>query len=229
MIQTCVLLFDWDGTLINSLEIKISNAASIFHEILGLSQEGVAAAYRRYSGIPRQQLFAAICAENNHPPLDNLQYQTLSRRFSELNLTVLTNPQTPGLVPEDTKTVLPVLRDLGYPMFVSSSAISEELHTIAHAHGLDVYFQQILGSAPGFNKGVEHVQYVRDLHHASLDQILYIGDEPTDITLAHQAGVRVIAKTGTYPAHKLVEYGADQVVASLETLPALINELVKSN
>jgi phosphoglycolate phosphatase-like HAD superfamily hydrolase len=221
-----ILLFDWDGTLINSLEIKISHAGKIFHEILGLPQENVAAAYRRHSGIPRQQLFAAICTENNHPPLDALQYQSLSQRFSELNLTTLTNPQTPGLVPEDTKTVLPVLRDLGHPMYVSSSAISEELHQIARAHGIDVYFQQILGSAPSFNKGVEHIEYVRGLQDAGLDQILFIGDEPTDIMLGHQAGVRVIAKTGTYPAHKLVEYGADHVITSLETLPALINELV---
>jgi len=212
--------------LINSLEIKISNAASIFHEILGLPQEKVAAAYRRHSGIPRQQLFTAICAENNHPPLDTLQYQSLSQRFSELNLTALTNPRTPGLVPEDTKVALPVLRDLGHPMYVSSSAISEELHVIARAHGLEVYFQQILGSAPGFNKGIEHVEYVCRLQHASLDQILFIGDEPTDIMLGHQAGIRVIAKTGTYPAHKLVEYGADHIITSLETLPALINELV---
>ena len=226
MTQPYILLFDWDGTLINSLEIKISNAASIFHKILGLPQENVAAAYRRHSGIPRQQLFAAICTENNHPPLDTPQYQSLSQRFSELNLTALTSLQTSGLVPEDTRAVLPVLRDLGYPMYVSSSAISEELHQIARAHGLEVYFQQILGSAPGFNKGIEHVEYVRDLQQASLDRILFIGDEPTDIMLGHQAGVRVIAKTGTYPAHKLVEYGADHVIASLETLPALINELV---
>ena len=153
MTQPHILLFDWDGTLINSLEIKIANAGIVFEAVLGLPQEGVLAAYRRHSGIPRRQLFSAICDENNHPPLDTQQYQTLSQRFSELNMRFLTNPETPGLVPKDTQAILPVLRDSGHPLYVSSSAITEELNLIAHAHGLDAYFHQIMGSTPGFNKG----------------------------------------------------------------------------
>ena len=54
-----IVLFDWDGTLINSLEIKIRNASMVFHEILGANPEKIGEAYRHYSGIPRRQLFEA--------------------------------------------------------------------------------------------------------------------------------------------------------------------------
>ena len=47
------LLIDWDGTLIESLPIKISNAAALFSELLEVDADDVAASYKRHSGVPR--------------------------------------------------------------------------------------------------------------------------------------------------------------------------------
>ena len=79
-----IVLFDWDGTLIDSLPAKVRNAGRLFEQEFGLSPEAVALAYRRVSGIPRKQLFASICADNGLPPLDDNAYQQLSQRFTEM-------------------------------------------------------------------------------------------------------------------------------------------------
>ncbi|HZD56304.1 MAG TPA: hypothetical protein VE136_06260, partial [Anaerolineales bacterium] len=76
----CVLLFDWDGTLINSLDIKVRNAGLLFAETFDLDPAGVEAAYRRHSGIPRQQLFDAICVDNGLSPLTGEIFMPLSER-----------------------------------------------------------------------------------------------------------------------------------------------------
>jgi HAD superfamily hydrolase (TIGR01549 family) len=217
-----IVLFDWDGTLINSLEKKIRNASMVFHEILGANPEKIGEAYRQYSGIPRRQLFEAICAENGISPLNEVQFQQLSQRFSEENLVALSNPKTDGLVPSDTPQALFSLRQLDYPLYVSSSSITFEIRMIARALGLERFFYDILGSSPGLNKGSEHVEYAMKQQNASRSQIVCVGDEPIDISLGKSAGVLTFAKTGTHPADLLGKAKPDGIIHSLCELPDLL-------
>lgn len=217
-----IVLFDWDGTLINSLEIKIHNAAMVFHEILGANPEMIAAAYRHYSGIPRRQLFEAICTENHLSPLEEVQFQILSQRFSEANLATLSNPNTDGLVPTDTPQALSTLNQLGYPLYISSSSITDEIRKIARSLGLERFFNDILGSSIGLNKGRDHVDYAMKQQNAARSQVVFVGDEPIDITLGKSAGVLTFVKTGTYPSNILAEAGPDGIISSLCELPDLL-------
>jgi phosphoglycolate phosphatase-like HAD superfamily hydrolase len=217
-----VVLFDWDGTLIDSLDTKVRNASILFQEVLGFDRRAAASAYRRYSGIPRRQLFEAICRENGLTDLPEERFQFLSQRFSELNLAEFTDGRATHLVPDDTPTALSELQAQGYPLYISSSAVAEEIRLVAHLHHLDGYFQEILGSAPGFNKGPEHVVYVMERQNVSRRQIVFVGDEPSDIALGKSAGVYVVAKAGTYPPERLEAEGADRVIASLREIPDLL-------
>jgi HAD superfamily hydrolase (TIGR01549 family) len=218
-----VVLFDWDGTLIESLEIKIRNAAQLFQELLGMDPQSVAASYRQHSGIPRRDLFMAICAENGINKLDEDLYQRLSQRFSVKNLEALTDKTVTSLVLPDTTAALAELRKQGYPLYVSSSAVTEEIRLVARLWDLEKYFNEILGSATGFNKGSQHVDYVVRQQHVTHSQIVFVGDEPTDIHLGKAAGVFMIAKAGTYPPARLRDEGADRVITSLGELPEILN------
>jgi HAD superfamily hydrolase (TIGR01549 family) len=219
-----VVLFDWDGTLIDSLEIKIQNASILFQEVLGFDPQTAAFAYRQHSGIPRRELFEAICVENGMIQLREDIYQRLSQRFSAMNLASLTDKSLTNLVPVDTTVTLSALHKQGYPLYISSSAIAQEIHLVARLHNLEEYFQEILGSAPGFNKGPQHVAYVMKQQNAIRQQIVFVGDEPTDITLGRSANVFVIAKIGTYPPERLWEAGPDRVIKSLSELPIILRE-----
>lgn len=218
------MLFDWDGTLIDSLDIKVRNAGILFEQAFHLPRINVEAAYRRHSGIPRWQLFNAICRDNHLPPLDDDKYEQLSERFSAANRLALSDPQTPGLVPQDTWRALERLRLRGERLYVSSAAETDEIRAIAASLGLDKFFQEILGSSPGFGKGLQHVAYVLQKETAARDRVVFVGDEPADIRLGRQAGVRTIAKIGTNPADILENEKPDALINSLDELPGLLDK-----
>ena len=226
MNMSWVVLFDWDGTIINSLDLKIANAARLFHDALGIEPTKVATSYRWHSGIPRHQLFNAICADNGLPPLNPAQFQDLSQRFTELNLTVLTNPQNSAIVPRGTVKALKKLMEQKIPLYISSSATSQEIHHIAKSLNLESYFNEILGSSPGFSKGREHILHVKSKQKTTLDRIVFVGDEPTDIQLGKSAGVHTIAIIGTHPREELLNAKPDYIIQSM---PELLNILDKSS
>jgi len=220
-----IILFDWDGTLIDSLPTKVGNAGRLFQQEFGISPEDVTLAYRRVSGIPRKQLFASICADNGLPTLDDEHYQQLSQRFTEMNLASLTDPGAKGILAQETVDTLNALKAAGYPLYVSSSADPQEIRKGASALGLDGFFTEMMGSLPGFGKGAQHVAHVLQSQAARACQLVFVGDEPADITLGRAAGVRTVAKVGTCTAEFLKTQSPDHIIATLSELPSLLAEL----
>lgn len=225
MIRKWIILFDWDGTLIDSLDLKIRNAGALFEQALGIPPDKVEEVYRQHSGLPRRQVFQAICQENGLKELEEAEFDNLSRRFSEVNLALFTDPGRTNLVVPETRRALGTLTKCGYPLYVSSSAETEELRTIAQAHGLDGFFQKIMGSRPGFNKGKEHIDFVLQKQSANKNQIVFVGDEPFDIIIGQEAGVLTIAKVGTYSAERLSQSEPNYVVASLGEIPGILERI----
>jgi phosphoglycolate phosphatase-like HAD superfamily hydrolase len=220
-----IVLFDWDGTLIDSLELKVHNAGVLFEQALHIPRIGVEAAYRQHSGIPRRQLFDAICRDSGLPALEDEKYEQLSERFSAANCAALCDPQTPGLVPPGTWQALERLRYQGVSLYVSSSAEAAEIRAIAAGLGLEKFFKEILGSTPGFAKGRQHVDYVLRKEAAAREQVLFVGDDPADIRIGKQAGVRTIAKTGTNTVEVLAREKPDHFINSLDELLGLLDGL----
>jgi phosphoglycolate phosphatase-like HAD superfamily hydrolase len=220
-----IILFDWDGTLIDSLPNKVRNAARLFQEVFGVAPEDVVQSYRRVSGIPRKQLFASICADNGIPPLDDVQYQQLSQRFTEMNLASLTGSDSADILDPETVVTLRLLQAVGYPLYVSSSADPHEIRTGARALGLEGFFTEIMGSLPGFGKGAQHVAHVLEVQSARRDQLVFVGDEPTDVRLGNLAGVRTVARLGTCTLDVLLKEKPAAIISSLSELPALLNQL----
>ena len=219
------VLFDWDGTLVNSLDIKIRNAGKLFQQEFDLSPQKVEEAYRFHSGIPRRQLFTAILADMGKPDLEGEEFKNLSREFSKLNTKALSDPTLPELIPPATPLILNSLQEKGCLLFISSSAATEELQQIAASLGLSHYFfasgGEIMGSRPGFNKGVDHVSHVCEKYELSRDELLFVGDDLSDIRLGHEADVMTIVRMGTYPLDVLKDYNADAVIQSLEEITSL--------
>lgn len=226
-----IILFDWDGTLVNSLDLKVRHAGLVFSRSYAVSPAEVEASYRRHSGIPRRQLFAAIYHDLGLGNLNDDQFTRLSAQFSDLNRRVLTDPSTPGLLPADTIPALEQLCQMGVTLYVSSSAETGELREVAQALGLAPYFLnsggEILGSQPGLNKGPEHVRYIRERHAPSPVRLLAVGDEPSDIRLARQAGITAVAKVGTYSRAwwQQATLAPDYLIETLAELPEVLPEI----
>lgn len=220
-----IILFDWDGTLVNSLDIKVCNAGLLYNETFGVDPRQVEGSYRQHSGIPRRQLFEAICTDLGLPIPDDACFQQLSQRFTEMNMAALTDARTPGLLHHETPVVLRQLADRGYPMYISSAADPQEIRHIVKALDLGMYFHEIMGSSPGFSKGEQHVEHVCQRHNVSSSRIAFVGDDLSDIRLGHAAGVLTIAKVGTHTVERLSVESPEHVIASLVELPPLLAQL----
>ena len=216
-----IIVFDWDGTLIESLPLKIRNAGRLFEETFGVASDAVEAAYRVHSGIPRRQLFDAICADSGLPVLDDAQYETLSAAFTARNRQIISELQVETVA----ISTLGTLVGKGYPLYVSTSATPDEVRTVSKALNVDHYFDEILGSQDSFTKGPVHIDYILSQHPVEKQQIWFVGDEPNDVVLGKQAGVRTVVKLGSHPRERLAAVDPDVII---EQLPELIPLLERS-
>lgn len=214
-----VIVFDWDGTLIDSLPLKIRNAGLLFAARFGVSSEAVETAYRRHSGIPRRQLFDAICAELGLPGLSDVVYGEISQAFTDHNRRVLAGLQADRGVHDTLKD----LQERGLPLYISTSAAPDEVRHLAQAVGLATYFREILGSEGVFSKGPAHIEYILAQLSLSHHQLWFVGDEPNDVRLGKAAGVLTIVKTGSHAREQLAAAGPDELIESLSDLIMLLD------
>ena len=211
-------LLDWDGTLIDSLPLKIENAARLFAAELGADAEAVKASYAHHSGVPRRELFDRIAEECVGRRLGEDEFLGLSKAFSETNQREVA---ARGKLRDGVKEALQALQAKGCLLFVSTSAAQEEIGVLGVHYRLDVYCRELLGSRPGFSKGPEHAAYVSAKYSVPVEQIAGVGDEATDVRLHRAAGIFSIGVVGTEERQALMAEGADRVIEALSELVPL--------
>ncbi len=209
-----LIVFDWDGTLIESLPLKIKNAGILFEETFGVRRAQIEAAYRVHSGIPRRDLFNAICADVGLPALTEVQFSALSAEFTIRNRAAISKIS----VEPDVVQTLAALAGRGIPLFISTSAIPEEVQFLAESLHLAAYFDAILGSQGDFTKGKVHVDYILSKFPIPKEQVWFVGDDLSDVRLGKAAGVRTIAKLGSHPREALIAERPDFVIGKLSDL-----------
>ena len=211
-------LLDWDGTLIDSLPIKIENAAQLFADRLGADGAAVKASYAYHSGVPRRELFDRIAEECLGRPLGDAEFSGLSDAFSAANRSEVV---ARGALRDGVDEALQALQADGCLLFVSTSAAQDEIGALGVHYGLDAYCQELLGSRPGFSKGPEHAAYISAKYDVPVEQIAGVGDEATDVRLHRAAGIFSVGVVGTEEREALVAEGADRVIEELSELVPL--------
>jgi phosphoglycolate phosphatase len=213
------VLFDWDGTLVDSLPMKIRNAGLLFSERLGVDRAAVEESYRRHSGIPRRHLFDSISEDVQGEPLPESVYGDLDKAFTERNKV--------GIRPEHTcagaERLLVELRAAGASLLVvSSSAVPDDVQSAAEITGLAGHVDEVLGSLGAFSKGLGHVSYMCRKYALEPQDLCVVGDDKADVLLGREAGVHVIAKVGTRTVGELRELEPDGIINDLMELLQLV-------
>ncbi len=179
------VVFDFDGTLVDSLRTKVSNAGELFAERYGADRDLVARRYYFHSGIARRLLFERIAEDVLARGLTETEYQDLDQVFTRLNL------ERAGAAPPwpAVPAVLAQLAASGVTMAVSSSAPEHDLAPRVRASGLGDFFGPVLASRDGFRKGPDHVASLEKLWKVERGHFLSVGDELADARLAAAARV----------------------------------------
>ena len=173
------VVFDFDGTLIDSREIKTGNYVRAFAQVFSSTAEErprVVASCVRTSGANRfVQLHDTLEALGRSAEL--AQEEEWSARYSRLNA------ESVGRMPEfpSVRRLLADLRGFGYRLYAASGILQEELERDLRRRGLATFFREIRGGdKPGF---------LRELLGRGFAGVLFVGDTPYDRTAAEEAGV----------------------------------------
>lgn len=216
------IVFDWDGTLVETMGLKIANAGSLFADFFKVAPEGVVSTYKRHSGNPRKDLFQAIAEENVGRRLSDQEFTRLSNEFTARNLA---SYRAHEVFDEHSREFLESLRVRGISLFVSSSAMSDEITTLAEHLEIRKLFVEMLGSRDGFRKGKDHIEYIRANHGFQTHELMFVGDEKADIRLSGKLGVLAVGIARDKSAASLDVEFADYVIQDLRELDGILTHV----
>ena len=206
MKQVECVLFDLDGTLLDSKECSVKATKAAFKEMgLKVPSEVV---IEHYMGIPIEESFFKMSEQ----PLDQETATELIRIFRAYYQTY--EESTLKVFPE-IPHVLEILNKRKVPCFVVSSKKTAVVKRNLAAQALVVFFEEIIGSdavthykphPEGINKVVAHYQF-------DPTKTIMVGDAIFDIQMGKAAGVKTIAVTwGSHDPKKLSEENPDALV-----------------
>ena len=204
-IKASVLIFDFDGTISDSLDSIVETLNIIFrrHGLSTKSREEV----MRQVGLPIEDIF-----KNLHPEHDVENVDALVKEFREIYYEDLQmkNEMFPGV-----KETLEELKKRGKILCIASSKKAKPLNVMLEKYEIKELFDFVVGAdevkerkpAPEMiEKAIENVG-------CSKEEVVMIGDARFDIEMAKNAGVRSIGVSyGVESREKLLELGADVVI-----------------
>jgi beta-phosphoglucomutase-like phosphatase (HAD superfamily) len=207
---TRVVIFDFDGTIVDSMAFLTELAAGLLSTNYGMDLNRARRAYIDTTGLPFVKQMEIIAPGDSRNPAT---VGTFEARKRESLLDFDFFPDAPGAVER--------IRKNGIKACVSSGNYEELIAEILALKGLEV--DLVMGFRPGFEKGVDHFRFAMETFGATAEEMVFVGDSKKDGIAAQSAGVRFIARAGLLSAEEFAEaLPGVPVIASLdEMIPML--------
>ncbi|HEX7953813.1 MAG TPA: HAD-IA family hydrolase [Burkholderiales bacterium] len=188
-----LLVFDWDGTLMDSAAHIACSLQAAFRD-LGLEVPSTNAA-RHVIGLGLDDAMMYL-----NPGLERAHYAQIADRY---RVHFLAGDQSVELFP-DVATGIAALNQDGYLMAVATGKSRRGLDRSLSATGLVPYFHASRCADEGHPKPhPEMLQVLMEALGATAQTTLMIGDTTHDLQMAHNAGVGALAVD--YGAHPTVD------------------------
>ncbi len=205
-----VVVFDFDGTIVDSMDSFADIAADVMPNHYPVSRETARKMYLETSGIPffeqLEQLFpdnkANAIAANEFEERKKLDYAA-KRPF------------------EDVKSAIEVLKNSGVKTVVSSNNFQDLVDMLAKR--IDLEFDMVLGFKPGFAKGNDHFRHIEKTFGVDKDEMIFVGDSIKDAERAKNFGIDFVGRTGIFTETDFTEsFPGARVVADFGALKTII-------
>jgi len=187
-----VAIFDFDGTIVDSMSFLTQLAADLLVEHYGMEPERARRAYIDTTGLPFVKQMELIF------PGDARNESTVSvyeerKRESLFDFDLF--PDAPG--------TLERIRREGIKVCVSSGNYEDVIADIVRFRSLEL--DLVMGFRPGFQKGLDHFRFAMETFGATPEGVVFVGDSRKDGLAAQEAGIRFIARTGLLTAEEFSE------------------------
>lgn len=176
------IFFDFDGVILNSVDVKTKAFAKMFREYGPEVEKKVVEYHLNNGGVSRFDKFRYYYEEILNKPVNEETIKSLSEHFSYLVMDgVLASPFVSG-----AKETLEVLRENDMFAYVVSGTPDREIRLIVERKGLSKYFKEVHGSP---RKKQEICQEIINRENYNSQNCLFIGDAMSDYEAAQKNGI----------------------------------------
>jgi phosphoglycolate phosphatase-like HAD superfamily hydrolase len=183
--MTEAIIFDFDGVLVESADIKTEAFRQLFSRYPDKVHE-IVEYHQKHMGISRYVKFRYFHENILGKELSQDEEIELGEKFSEIVLeSILKVPFVAGTLD---------FLEVHYkktPLFIASGTPEEELHYIATQRGISHYFKEIHGT-PRTKPEILINILSRFSWHAS--DVVFVGDAESDLKAAQESGVGFVAR-----------------------------------
>lgn len=218
-----LIVFDLDGTLIDSMEQYTSLFCRLLAERHNIDEAFSRDVYESMAGLPPGRQFAETLKRAGR---DATYSEWLTHEFW-----AVAEKHTPPVFPE-VADVLEALRAAGHTLVISSGGRPQVARYRALHAGIDEHFALVLGTdeaVEGMAKGPGHFAIMRkSLGLSTVDlsaRGVFVGDGVYDMQVAREAGMPAVGRLTGNNAETLRRAGAEYLIEDLNDLEAALAEI----
>ena len=202
MMQYPLLVFDWDGTLVDSIERIVTSLQHASKQATGTDVSETSA--KNVIGLGLMEAILQL-----HPELDEQrESETLENIADAYRQHYLYDNPVPAPLFAGVNDLLTDLRYKGYTLAISTGKSRAGLERSIHEHKLAEFFAA--SRCAGENKSKPHPEMLHEILHQlnfSAAQALMIGDSEHDLKMANNANMPSIGVThGVHDAATLEKH-----------------------
>lgn len=205
-----MVVFDFDGTLVNSMDAFADIAADVMPRHYGIDANEARQCYLQTSGIPFfQQLETLFPGHPNNAKAAD-EFESIKKK------SYFERP-----IFDDVMNTIEELHKRNIKVAVSSNNFQELVEQYIDRTGLK--FDMVLGYKDNFAKGEDHFRHIEENQGITREQMAFVGDSIKDGERAASSGVSFIGKEGIFSTDDFGKHFPDSpVVKSLEELKKIL-------
>lgn len=216
-----LVLFDCDGTLVDSQHLIAAAMAETFRTIA--LEPPTTAAVRRVVGLSLEEAIARLLPERRRS-----EAKALSARYKAIYQTLKSDPAVPqDELFDGAREALHALSRADYLLGVATGKSRRGLVSTLERHGLREYFitLQTADDAPGKPDPTMALQAIAEAG-VEPDETIVIGDTVFDVLMARAAGARALGVSwGYHEPHELEQAGAVSLLDRFDQVPERVASL----
>lgn len=181
-----IVVFDFDGTLVDSMERLTKIAEEVMSRYFDITREEARNLYQMTSGLPFPQQLSTLYPKETH------KRQKASHDFDQKKRAhYFKEPVFP-----DTHETLNYLRRKKLKVIISSNSEQDLVEKLVKQ--LKIPCDLALGFKDHFAKGLPHFLYILERWGGNLPELVFVGDSIKDGERAFESGIDFIAKEGLF-------------------------------